>query len=69
MSSKHAVINALPVPCFRCDFSTPIGPKNPNAVASWQAKPIIVASLTAIKQVWGLLEMAVSVSLAQPAPK
>ncbi|MNL81180.1 hypothetical protein D3C87_2082140 [compost metagenome] len=46
-----------------------MGPKNPLAVASWQAKPSICPSLTATQQVMGRLVSATAASAVQPAEK
>ena len=57
----------MPLP--RCASSTPVGPKNPRAVASTQAKPTTRLPAIAIQQVIGRRAKAASVSSAQPSLK
>ena len=60
MPCRVAISNASPIPCPRAVSSTPVGPKKPLAVASWQAKPSKSPFLTASQHVTGRLDSAVS---------
>ena len=55
------------MPTPRAASSTPVGPKKPRAIESWQAKPTSFSSLVARKQDGGWRANATAVSLAQPA--
>ena len=59
----------MPIPFFLTSSSTPLGQKKLRNVASWQANPTTLPSLTAMKQEMGWRPKAISVSLAQPSAK
>ena len=67
MSRSVASSSAWPMPAPRAASSTPVGPKKPRAIASWQAKPTSLPFLVARKQECGWREKATAVSLDQPA--
>ena len=69
MSSRQASSSAVPTPPFLAFGSTPVGPKKLRQVTSWQAKPMIRPSLTAMKQETGSRLNATSASLAQYSEK
>src|SRR5215813_14957124 len=69
MASRQANSRPVPTPVFLAWGSTPVGPKKLRHVASWQANPTILPSLTAMKHEMGWRAKAISVSLAQPAVK
>lgn len=56
------------MPCFRSRSSTPVGPKNAFAVASWHAKPSSSWPRCARKHETGSRLKLTSHSLAQPSP-
>ena len=57
------------MPSPRAPSSTPVGPKNPRAIASWQAKPTSLTARVAMKALGGWRVSATDISLAQPLPK